>query len=66
VKKYIGSVEALWKREKDKDETQVTTKIDGFVSSPSPPLMVIEVFLNLARFMTELRVVGPVFSLLHR
>jgi hypothetical protein len=66
VKKYIGSVEALWKREKDKDETQVTTKIDGFVSSPSPPLMVMEVFLNLARFMTELRVVGPVFSLLHR
>ncbi len=66
MKKYIGSVEALWKREKDKDETQVTTKIDGFVSSPSPPLMVIEVFLNLARFMTELRVVGPVFSLLHR
>jgi len=66
VKIYIGSVEALWKREKDKDETQVTTKIDGFVSSPSPPLMVIEVFLNLARFMTELRVVGPVFSLLHR
>jgi hypothetical protein len=66
VKIYIGSVEALWKREKDKDETQVTTKIDGFVSSPSPPLMVMEVFLNLARFMTELRVVGPVFSLLHR
>jgi hypothetical protein len=66
VKIYIGSVEALWKREKDKDETQVTTKIDGFVSSPSPPLMVIEVFLNLARFMTELRVVGPLFSLLHR
>ncbi len=66
MKKYIGSVEALWKREKDKDETQVTTKIDGFVSSPSPPLMVMEVFLNLARFMTELRVVGPVFSLLHR
>ncbi len=66
MKIYIGSVEALWKREKDKDETQVTTKIDGFVSSPSPPLMVMEVFLNLARFMTELRVVGPVFSLLHR
>ncbi len=66
MKIYIGSVEALWKREKDKDETQVTTKIDGFVSSPSPPLMVIEVFLNLARFMTELRVVGPLFSLLHR
>ncbi len=35
VKIYVAAVEALRKKERE-DETQFTTKVDGFLSSPHP------------------------------
>ncbi len=57
-------MEALRKKERQ-DETQFTTKIDGFVSFPLHPLNANELFSGLKKmsplFMTKLRV--PVLSL---
>jgi hypothetical protein len=51
VKIYVAAVEAVGKKERQ-DETQFTTKIDGFLSS-SPYVFFA---LNLAPCMTKLRV----------
>jgi len=58
VKIYVAAVEALRKKERQ-DETQFTTKIDGFwVSSPvnANVLFCTFFFLTLTLFMTKLRV----------
>jgi len=39
VKIYVAAVEALRKKERQEDETQFTTKIDGFLSFNLPPWM---------------------------
>jgi hypothetical protein len=36
VKIYVAAVEALRKKERQEDETQFTTKIDGFLSFKHP------------------------------
>jgi hypothetical protein len=53
LKIYVAPVEAVRKNERQ-DETQFTTKIDGFLSF-SPPLNA-NVLLNLTLCMTKLRV----------
>ncbi len=63
VKIYVAAVEALRKKERQ-DETQFTTKIDGFLSF-TPPLnanvLLCRFFFNVTLCMTKLRV--PVLCL---
>jgi hypothetical protein len=64
VKTYVAAVEALGKKERQ-DETQFTTKIDGFLSFiPRWMLMYFFVvfFLNLTLCITKLRVLVLCFS----
>jgi hypothetical protein len=64
VKIYVATVEELRKK-KRQDETQFTTKIDGFLSF-IPPFNAIVLFcrflLNLTLCMTKLRVLVLCFS----
>jgi len=65
VKVYVAAVEALRKKERQ-DETQFTTKIDGFLSF-IPPLHANVLFFrfffkNLTLCMTKLRVLVLCFS----
>jgi hypothetical protein len=64
VKIYLAAAEALRKKERQ-DETQFTTKIDGFLSF-TPPWNANVLFrrfvLNLTLCMTKLRVLVPCFS----
>ncbi len=59
MKIYVAAMEALMKKERQ-DETQFTTKIDGFLEFyPSWKLMCfcLQVFfLNLTLYMTKLKV----------
>jgi hypothetical protein len=63
VKTYVATVEALREKERQ-DETQFTTKIDGFLSFiPRWMLMYFfVVFLNLILCMTKLRILVLCFS----
>ncbi len=66
MKIYVAAVEALRKKERQEDETQFTTKIDGFLSFIPPPLnanvLLCRFFLNLILCMTKLRVLVLCFS----
>jgi hypothetical protein len=46
VKIYVAAVEALRKKERQ-DETQFTTKLDGFLSLYPPCLMLMYIFLEV-------------------
>jgi len=66
VKIYVAALEALMKNERQ-DETQFTTKVDGFLSF-IPPLnanvLFCRFFWNLTLCMTKLRVLVLCFSYL--
>jgi hypothetical protein len=68
VKIYVAAVEALMKKEKQ-DETQFTTKIDGFLSF-TPPLnanvLFCRFFLISPCVYDETQGSGAVFVLLYR
>jgi len=59
VKIYVAAVEALRKKERQ-DETQFTTKMDGFLSFI--PRWMLMYFFNLKLCMTKLRVLVLCFS----
>jgi hypothetical protein len=59
VKIYVAAVEALRKKERQ-DETQFTTKMDGFLSFI--PRWMLMYYLNLKLCMTKLRVLVLCFS----
>jgi len=64
VKIYVVGVEALREKERQ-DETQFTTKIDGFLSFTPPfnaNVLFCWFFLNLTLCMTKLRVLVLCFS----
>jgi hypothetical protein len=56
---YVAAVEALRKNERQ-DEIQFIIEIDGFLSSPPPPLLNVNVFIfagfffSVTLFMTKL------------
>jgi hypothetical protein len=70
VKIYVAAVEEALKKKETQDETQFTTKIDGFINYEfHPPLNANNVlvffcrfFKNLTLCMTKLRVVVLCFS----
>ncbi len=67
VKIYVTAVEALRKKDRQ-DETQFTTKIDGFLSFTLPlnaNVLFCWFSFNLTLCMTKLRVLGGVFVLLY-
>ncbi len=61
MKIYLAAVQVLSEKERQ-DETEFTTKIDGFPSLNANVLLAF-FFLNLTLGMTQLR--GAVFSLLY-
>jgi hypothetical protein len=64
VKGYVAAVEALRKKERQ-DETQFTTKIDGFLSfipTLNANVLFFRFFFNLTLCMTKLRVLVLCFS----
>ncbi len=69
MKIYVAAMKALRRKERQ-DETQFTTKIDGFLSLPSPLRMLMYFFagffLNSPGVGDQTHGSGAVFSLLYR